>query len=98
MCKEPLRAYAECIHGKLFAVVWECRAENRALNDCLHPQCARASCTRPSAALAPARPSAPEPPLSLSRARGTRSTSKEKMEAVFAEAERKLNEERRKAR
>eukprot|EP00307_Rebecca_sp_RCC1486_P004387 CAMPEP_0119407312 /NCGR_PEP_ID=MMETSP1335-20130426/1255_1 /TAXON_ID=259385 /ORGANISM="Chrysoculter rhomboideus, Strain RCC1486" /LENGTH=90 /DNA_ID=CAMNT_0007431409 /DNA_START=25 /DNA_END=297 /DNA_ORIENTATION=- len=37
VCHEQLRTYAECIHGRLFSVVWTCRAENRALNDCLHP-------------------------------------------------------------
>lgn len=34
-CQEEIRAFAECARGKMMAVVWDCRAENRVAKSCM---------------------------------------------------------------
>ncbi|GJP36244.1 hypothetical protein CLOM_g20777 [Closterium sp. NIES-68] len=35
-CHKEIEAYAECVRGRVFSIVWACRAHSNDLNNCLH--------------------------------------------------------------
>eukprot|EP00306_Pavlova_sp_CCMP459_P009066 CAMPEP_0185185930 /NCGR_PEP_ID=MMETSP1140-20130426/3671_1 /TAXON_ID=298111 /ORGANISM="Pavlova sp., Strain CCMP459" /LENGTH=100 /DNA_ID=CAMNT_0027752169 /DNA_START=9 /DNA_END=311 /DNA_ORIENTATION=- len=35
-CRTEMEAMADCARGKFISIVWECRAENHVMNECLH--------------------------------------------------------------
>lgn len=39
-CRAELEAFTGCMEGRMLSVVWACRAENHAMNECLHKLCA----------------------------------------------------------
>ncbi|CAI5464958.1 unnamed protein product [Closterium sp. Yama58-4] len=35
-CAREIEAYADCVRGRVFSIVWACRAHATELNECLH--------------------------------------------------------------
>ncbi|CAI7852905.1 unnamed protein product, partial [Closterium sp. NIES-53] len=35
-CAREIEAYADCVRGRVFSIVWACRAHATELNQCLH--------------------------------------------------------------
>ena len=39
----PLADFEDCVRGRTVSVVWKCRKENKAMQECLRKQCVSVS-------------------------------------------------------
>jgi hypothetical protein len=61
-CRAEIETFTSCMEGRMFSVIYACRDQNRAMNDCLHKLCVCCRRTRAPQAQCGKRASHARPP------------------------------------
>ena len=96
-CRAEIETFTGCMEGRMFSVIYACREQNRAMNDCLHKLCvglARARARARSRMCGALTGRAANVPSACARLSAPSSTNPECMDKAYAAEERRLAEKR----